>query len=270
MNSVPYSTATAVTTIAPGNNICSGTPVTLTAATTFEGNGTPGPGYSGMKNGLFVGTGKSYTYSPANKDVVVFMLRSTYHCVISDTVFSDPIVMTVDENVVPEFTISQSFGPAVDNKVGVGRIDTFTAKINSHIDLNYSYQWFIQGTKVPGANQPVYIDHAVYNNDVISCQVTKIGACGNQAATKEALVVMKNLGAQTLVAVGEVSILPNPNKGEFTVKGSLGATTDGEVSLELTNMLGQSVYTNKGDGHAVETSTSTSRSAIHLPTACTC
>ncbi|MCW3122854.1 MAG: hypothetical protein JWQ38_2346 [Flavipsychrobacter sp.] len=243
MTSVPYSMPTAVTSITPGNNICSGTAVKLTAATTFEGNESPG--YAWMKNGAFVGSGTTYSYTPANKDVVVFRLLSTYHCAMADTVFSDPVVMTVDDAIVPNFTVTSRFGPSVDSKVGVGKIDTFTATINDHIDLNYTYQWFVEGTLVPGANQPVYIDHGVYNNDVVSCQVTKVGACGNQSAIVKITVVLKNLGAQTLATVSEVSVLPNPNKGEFTVKGTLGTTADEEVSLEITNMLGQTVYTNK-------------------------
>ena len=43
----------------------------------------------------------------------------------------------------------------------------------------------------------------------------------------------------------EVHVLPNPNKGVFTIKGSTGATRDEEVTLEVTDMLGQVVYKNK-------------------------
>lgn len=39
--------------------------------------------------------------------------------------------------------------------------------------------------------------------------------------------------------------MPNPNKGEFTLKGTLGAKNDDVVTLEVTNMLGQVVYTSK-------------------------
>jgi len=43
----------------------------------------------------------------------------------------------------------------------------------------------------------------------------------------------------------DITVLPNPNKGEFTIKGSLGVNTDEEVSLELTDVLGQVIYKNK-------------------------
>lgn len=37
----------------------------------------------------------------------------------------------------------------------------------------------------------------------------------------------------------------NPNRGTFTVKGNINTANDEPVTLEVTNMLGQLVYTNK-------------------------
>ena len=242
MNSIPYVTPTAVVTSSPGTDICHSTPVTFTAATSYEGTT---PGLSWMKNGKFVGTGHTYTYTPnSGKDVITFMLISDYVCKTNDTVFSDPVVMNVDTALTPVFTITSSWGPMTD-AVGVGQIDTFTAHVTSDPSYNYTYQWFIQGTPVPGANQPVYIDHATYNNDVVSCQVTKTGACGDQSATLKTTVIMKNVAVQSVTTISEVTVVPNPNKGEFTVKGTLGSKNDEEVTLEVTNMLGQTVYTGK-------------------------
>jgi uncharacterized protein YjdB len=45
-------------------------------------------------------------------------------------------------------------------------------------------------------------------------------------------------------SVIEAGLFPNPNKGTFTVKGSLGSVKDANVTYEITNMLGQVVYTN--------------------------
>jgi uncharacterized protein YjdB len=41
-----------------------------------------------------------------------------------------------------------------------------------------------------------------------------------------------------------LTVVPNPNKGEFSVSGSVGNTADATVSLEVANMLGQLVYKN--------------------------
>jgi uncharacterized protein YjdB len=38
------------------------------------------------------------------------------------------------------------------------------------------------------------------------------------------------------------TLIPNPNKGEFTIKGTFASGRDEEASIEVVNMLGQSVY----------------------------
>jgi hypothetical protein len=43
----------------------------------------------------------------------------------------------------------------------------------------------------------------------------------------------------------DVRVVPNPNNGTFTVKGSLGTLQDEELSLEVTDVLGQVIYSNK-------------------------
>ncbi len=43
----------------------------------------------------------------------------------------------------------------------------------------------------------------------------------------------------------DVRIFPNPNKGSFNLNGYLGSSKTEEVTVEIVNMLGQVVYTNK-------------------------
>lgn len=43
-------------------------------------------------------------------------------------------------------------------------------------------------------------------------------------------------------AANDIHILPNPNNGTFTVKGKLSVITGEEVSLKITDMLGQEIY----------------------------
>lgn len=42
----------------------------------------------------------------------------------------------------------------------------------------------------------------------------------------------------------EFTLIPNPNTGEFTVKGTFASMSDEQVSIEIVNMLGQVVYRN--------------------------
>ena len=43
----------------------------------------------------------------------------------------------------------------------------------------------------------------------------------------------------------DVSVVPNPNTGTFTVKGIMGTKQDAEVTLEVTDVLGQVIYNSK-------------------------
>ena len=43
----------------------------------------------------------------------------------------------------------------------------------------------------------------------------------------------------------DVRIVPNPNNGTFALKGVMGSTQDVEVTLEVTDVLGQVIYSNK-------------------------
>jgi hypothetical protein len=48
------------------------------------------------------------------------------------------------------------------------------------------------------------------------------------------------VGVAQLPKEGTIQVYPNPNGGAFTVKGRIG-NPDGEVEIEVTNMLGQVV-----------------------------
>ena len=239
MTVMPYKMPSATAVANPGNSVCQGTEVVFTATTALEGSK---PNYYWLKNSQYVGTGTTYKYTPTsanNGDVIVFMLKSSYQCTLADTVFSDPIVMNVDAALMPDFVLGNHLGP----KIGVGQVDTFFATIKNGTGATMTYQWKVQGTPVPGANSPMYVDYNVFNADVVSVDVTRIGACGSQTLSKELKVNLSDVGVHQVATTGtDVVVVPNPYKGEFTIKGSLGTTLDAAVSLEITDMLGQMVY----------------------------
>ena len=241
VHTLPYIMPAATVTTDPGAAVCAGTLVTMNATATDGGDA---PVYTWLKNSVVVGSGTNYSYTPAatdDGDVIEFRLTSNYRCRMADTVFSTPVVMAVDVAAIPDFTLTAHLGPVI-----VGQVDTFIATIKNTKNASVTYQWYVEGTLVPGENLPVYINHNVYNDDKVTCAVTRIGACGNQTATKETTVLLKNLATgQVAATVADISVQPNPNKGTFTIKGTLGTGSDKEVSAEITNMLGQVIYTNK-------------------------
>lgn len=240
MEMIPYVMPTATVSVNPGEAVCTGTPVSMYALTT--GGGTA-PGYGWLKNGVFVGTTTSYDYTATKDgDVFVFMLRSNMRCRMSDTVFSDPIVMDVDVAEMPDFRIKSHLDTSA---VHVGSVDSFTVEFvaGKKPKGTLAYQWYIQGSRVPGATLPVFIDHNIYDRNIVSCEVTRVGACGQQSATRETTVYLKNLGTRNVVTASpNLSIVPNPNKGEFTVCGTMPVGGDEAVTIEISNMLGQVVY----------------------------
>jgi type IX secretion system substrate protein len=242
MNMLPYKMASATVTTNPGADVCQGTNVNFTATPTLGGST---PGYWWLKNSVVAGTGTTFDYTPTsadNGDVIEFMLKTSYLCPLADTVFSEPVVMTVDANSLPAFSISAHLGP----KIGVGQVDTFVAAVTPVNGSVFTYQWNLLNTRIPGATSQMYIDYSVFDGDNITCTVTREGACGNQSLAKSTIVHLSDVGVNPVVTTGsDIRILPNPNKGEFTIQGNLGNTNDEEVSMEITDMIGQVVYSNK-------------------------
>ncbi len=65
--------------------------------------------------------------------------------------------------------------------------------------------------------------------------ITHTVANGGAAATTVTPVIVNP-------HTGSISILPNPNNGTFTIKGKLANSQEEEVSLKITDMLGQVIY----------------------------
>lgn len=96
-----------------------------------------------------------------------------------------------------------------------------------------------------GATNATYISNAFANNDTVTCFVVSDGPCGTITESKSVVIYISNLGVHDLSDGAEIVIMPNPNKGSFSVKGNLGDLNDENVTMEVANMLGQTVYSNK-------------------------
>jgi hypothetical protein len=247
MNVLPYKMATATVATTPGNNVCQGTPVTFSATWNLAGSA---PEHWWLKNSAVVGTGTTFNYTPTtinDGDVIVLRVKSNYQCPLADTVFSAPVVMNIDVAAAPVFTITHHLGP----KIGVAQVDTFFATAAPVAGSVFSYQWMLDNTQIPGATSPMYINYNEFDGDNVSCVVTREGACGSQSASASLSVHLADVGVKPVTTNGsDISVLPNPNKGVFTIKGTLGTATDEEVTLEITNMIGQVIYNNKVMAHA--------------------
>jgi uncharacterized protein YjdB len=127
--------------------------------------------------------------------------------------------------------------------VGVWRVDSVVVSVTNG-GSSPSYQWYINGHLIAGATSATFANYELFNNDSVSCSVTASGPCGGLTTSKYVIVRLLATGVNTVSVEGsDVKLIPNPNKGTFSVKGSFGVTTTQDVTLEVTNMLGQVLYT---------------------------
>jgi hypothetical protein len=239
MTVINYVLPVANITAAPGSIVCPSTSVTYTATTE---NGGSAPYIAWLVDSAYTGdVSSSYTYTPSNGDAVMLMLVSNQKCRSMDTVYSHDILMTIVPPFTPSFSISSHLGPVI----GVGQSDTLRALVTDAGILSLTYQWYINGNLVYGATTERLIADTVFNNDTVTCIVSGEGLCGTSSGTSGIRIHLENLGVQTVSVAGDIKLMPNPNKGDFTISGTLGTADNEEVTLEVTNMLGQVVYTDK-------------------------
>ncbi len=216
----------------PGDTVCRGSAVTVTAAPVYGG---ASPAYTWIKNGSNAATSASYTYIPDAGDILQLSMNSDYLCRTATTVVSNLVTISVDTPYIPVVTISGH------TSVVIGKFDTLTATVASG-DAHVSYQWVVNNVPVAGATGNTFISNNFNypHEDSVTCLVTTDGACG---ATSYGWVYIGTHaeGVGTLSAGEDFTVVPNPNRGSFVVKGTLEGA-DGEVTIEVTDMLGQVVY----------------------------
>ncbi len=150
-------------------------------------------------------------------------------------------VVSVDSLQLPNITVRAYPGLGV----GVWHIDSLMV-VFTNGGSNPTFQWVINGNIIAGATNASFTHHEFFNGDSVVVMVTGSGPCGGLTATKGIRLTLHDVGVQQVSAVGgDMHLVPNPNKGTFSVKGNVGTTSDEQISLEVTNMLGQVIYSSK-------------------------
>ncbi len=179
-------------------------------------------------------------------------MNSNYLC-NTGLAISNNIGLTVESSAAPIIDIVAAYGPTLNGTV---YNDTFAAVVTNP-GLSATYQWAVNGIEVPGAIGPVFYSYSLVNGDAVTCTVINHSICGTLTGSHTIIVTgSTNVGVKPVVtAGGNISLAPNPNQGEFTVKGTLGTIADAEVTLEVTDMIGQVVYKTKVMTHNGEINT---------------
>ncbi len=234
----PRQTPVVTVTPNPGSVVCKGTSVTFTATPSFGGTA---PTYSWFKNSVAFGSSPVLTYVPDNGDIVYCVMTSNYHCRLANTATSTSINMEVDVPALPIVTITANPG----QHIAAGQTVTFTTTVVNG-GPSPSYQWLVNGNVVSGATTPTFVSSSINDDDSVTCQVLSSGGCPGLLGFNSVRMHVSGVGVQQInSSTSDIKLIPNPNKGVFTIKGTLNTTADEDVSIEITNMLGQVVYTTK-------------------------
>jgi hypothetical protein len=230
-------TPTVTASVMPGTEVCQGTTVTYSATYTYGGTA---PAFAWVKNGTAVSTSSTFSYIPANNDNIYCVMTSNYECRLANTASTSHITMTVDAPLTPVVTISANPG----TNIGAGEIVTLTATIvNGGPDPVIS--WLDNGVVIPGATTNTLTDNFA-NGDSITCQVISSGGCAGLTGFNSVTMHVANVGVKPVTLAGSnLTLIPNPNNGQFTIKGNVGSGIDEEVTLQVVNMLGQVIYDHK-------------------------
>lgn len=182
-----------VSIVVTANPICAGGSVTFTATPV---NGGSTPVYQWKKNGSNVGTNSAtYSYTPANNDVITCNLTSNASCITGSPATSNAITM----QVLP-LTSSISV-VASANPVNTGTSVTFTATVVNG-GLAPSFQWKVNSLNV-GLNSATFT-YTPANGDVVFCILTPNAPCVSSLFTSNLITMTVNNPAGSLLVT-----LPN-------------------------------------------------------------
>jgi subtilisin-like proprotein convertase family protein/uncharacterized protein YjdB len=249
MEVLPVRTPSISIVVGPDDTLCQGGLATFHATAV---DGGTAPGYTWHVNGARVHgiTSDTYTYEPANNDVVVCRLSSNYACVSTNDVGSNAITMHIDEIYTPIVEMTANPGIAVN----AGTTVTFTAN-PIKAGTAPTFQWLVNDKVIAGATQNTYTTATLSNRDSVTCIVTATDKCSNRSINSIVMTVLTPTGVGTAsLGNSDLRLMPNPNAGSFVVTGTLGVKTDEVVMFEVTNMLGQVIYrgSSKAQGGVVD------------------
>ncbi len=220
--------------VSPDDTVCAGTVVTYIAHGHYGGTT---PTYQWIKNGVYVATGPTYSCLAYNHDSVVCILSSNSPCAVVPSAISNSIKMIVQPVSPPSVTITANPGLLLT----IGQNDTLTAVVTGG-GTSPTYQWVVNGVLVPYATNATYVLDSVTAVKNVNCIVTGSDRCPGAEGNAYATVTPANVGVNDInTSAGEIVLVPNPNKGTFTIQGN--HILNNEITIEIANVIGQVVYT---------------------------
>jgi len=176
----------------------------------------------------------------------VFTGPGYYRCIVSCTgsggkdTSANAVHILAEAAVIPIVSITSSEGM----HIGPHTRDTLTAHVING-GSNPSYQWVINGIILPADTNAMLVRNHFSNNDSVSCIVTNRDACGLYSFNS-VIIFVDPTGISLQKTGEEIMVMPNPNKGIFSLVGALNNIS----TLEITNMFGTVVFKSQTGGNS--------------------
>ncbi len=226
----------------PGGIICEGTRAAFYAITV--NGGSPTFVWKKFSRVLPGATSDTLRYIPIHGDVIECFMYPHNICALHDSVADTFYLDVYPVDKSPVVTITTAGPSAIPY---IGQIVTFFANVTWG-GTNPQYQWFIDGSAIPGATNSSFAA-PFYTTSTVSCDVIGNPPClitASATGHSNTIVIYNLLDVKPLSAGNNsLSLFPNPNTGEFTLSGQLAGNSNNEVNMEVSNMLGQVVYKGK-------------------------
>jgi len=216
--------------------VCFGTNITFNANINNGGNN---PTYQWFQNKTAVGSNANSFNSTniKNGDTIICKLIRTNPCTSFDTVISNFILPEIlPNNMGPKITISAN----PNTKLKPNESVTFTL-LDSNAGNSATYKWFNNGKNISGQTTKTYSTTTLTHGDVITALVKSSLECSSpDSAMSNALTMDLSAGILSQTEFGNLVLYPNPNNGNFIIKGDLNQANS--LKIEVTNILGQKVF----------------------------
>lgn len=224
--------------VTPNDSICTGEVVSFTA---LPSNAGANPQYAWFINAQqqsFTGQ-QFYPTGLGNNDVVYCEMTDNVKCSSPYTDQSNTIRMTVLPWLAPSVSITS-------NPSGLllpWQYVTFTAHpVNA--GTSPQYQWKRNGQDIVGATGSTWSANNLNDNDSISVELVSDYKCPQPVeAMSNGIVVSVAVGVNNVRSENNITLIPNPNNGQFALKGNIG--TNGTAQISIINTLGQIVHQHK-------------------------
>ncbi|MBA3828577.1 MAG: T9SS type A sorting domain-containing protein [Taibaiella sp.] len=230
------STPVITITANPSDTLCAGQNASFSSSILYGGSS---PNYQWfVDNVAEIGAGSSVWSSPylTSGSVVYCILTSNAGCITSPVDTSNKITITIEPVTPPIVGIVAYPGPDAPPGTAI----TFKAIVVNG-GTTPTYQWRVNGTNIPGATGRTYTSSILKTHDIVSVEVHGNGKCASPDSAQG--YIRLALGIAELATGMDISLYPNPNTGNFNLKGTFDGITEQTATIEILNMVGQAVYT---------------------------